>query len=127
PALSSSRRVRPSQAEAAWPRMWSMAGILAQGGEVSNVPWRPDSRQCLFRELSRDRGIAARHQHAASGASPGRRHPLRPLHHSEKLLQATTGFCPHRITSEVAGLSEKDLVLLQKVAWQTCNSRARGR
>ena len=34
---------------------------------------------------------------------------------------------PVGITREVAGLSEKDLALLQKVAWQTCGSTARGR
>jgi hypothetical protein len=33
---------------------------------------------------------------------------------------------PVGIPGEVAGLSEKDLALLQKVAWQTCNSTARG-
>jgi hypothetical protein len=31
------------------------------------------------------------------------------------------------ITGDVAGLSPKDLALLQKVAWQTCSSTARGR
>jgi hypothetical protein len=31
------------------------------------------------------------------------------------------------IPGGVAGLSEKDLALLQKVAWQTCNATARGR
>jgi hypothetical protein len=33
---------------------------------------------------------------------------------------------PVGIPGEVAGLNEKDLALLQKVAWQTCNSAARG-
>jgi hypothetical protein len=32
---------------------------------------------------------------------------------------------PVSIAGEVAGLSEKDLALLQKVAWQTCSSKAR--
>jgi hypothetical protein len=33
---------------------------------------------------------------------------------------------PVGIPGEVAGLGEKDLALLQKVAWQTCSSTARG-
>jgi hypothetical protein len=33
---------------------------------------------------------------------------------------------PVGITGEVGGLSEKDVALLQKVAWQTCSSTARG-
>jgi hypothetical protein len=34
---------------------------------------------------------------------------------------------PVGIADEVAGLSEKDLALLQKIAWQTCSSPAPGR
>jgi hypothetical protein len=40
-------------------------------------------------------------------------------------LAVLFGESPVGLGGEVCGLSEKDLVLLQKVAWQTCNSMAR--
>jgi hypothetical protein len=41
-------------------------------------------------------------------------------------LAVLFGESPVGIASEVDGLSEKDLALLQKVAWQSCSSKARG-
>ena len=40
-------------------------------------------------------------------------------------LAVLFGESPVGISGEVDGLSEKDLALLQKVAWQTCSSTAR--
>ena len=40
-------------------------------------------------------------------------------------LAALFGENPVGLGGEVHGLSEKDLALLEKVAWQTCNSTAR--
>jgi hypothetical protein len=40
-------------------------------------------------------------------------------------LAVLFGESPVGLGGEVAGLSEKDLALLEKVAWQTCNPTAR--